>query len=902
MGKIRNLMQSVQEREVIKTAPDMVVYIEGLPYLMNPYLTTNPSRPFLVNFNDHVTAFNASYDIDQMKPSGTISMSVPAHLRYLYQAPGGNNLIKSMMQVQVFMKGYYFANDGNTLFHRVFKGFTSHITHTDDGKSLNISIQCEGILGFFDMMQIDLNPSIQHSSPMSVTALKSTLANMDPYTQMAFIFLYPSLTDGFYTNAITPGGNTTIQATSSTGQNYFDAVNDGFVSKWQPILADICRESHIYGLQTKDVKDVVAVLKALVRTSPKKGSKSWEFLASQEQFLSNVKESNAPVAVYDVNKIRRFHPDMGIGAISLINGRVVTRLEFLRTITRLINYECYQDIDGQIIIKPPIYNLDVTNLGSGVSTDAAAKYHQSHPKNDITNNNNPFIVHLAEITNEVETEDQGAIRATRMVCQEVTTASTQFAQAPQVVQGTAEFMDLPKLAQFGLREEPARTIPWIQNGETFDLFAQAAAEMTLANRGYRTYSFTMPLRPELKLGFPLFIPHRDMYGYVKSVNLQFQIGGTATMAVTLDALRKRLMFPKEQPNPNGTPGVIFVAQPNLVLKWMKGNASGTASGAGSTPKSTSPTTPTTSSASPADARNKQVTTPQPPQTPNAFTTNPPISPDQKSLLGYLQQTTGMYYAPSSDTLDAAWRIQEDTNHIWSAPTPKGASNFFREVSGNAAFSFYSNIRTCIPYTDEKGYEVWAPFPWGRWLDIKTALQEFTRDGYVYLPPGTGSDFKQVMAAETFLYAGLSATTGTSDPSSALLQALGKLQASVGVPPPAANSAGAASVNQKKGVITSSAFTNTQQTLTDITTFELDYSGFTPGGANGIIQVAQPVNSIDSNLIAIAQASETQKVDMFLTGTTPQPDLTLQSQIKAVGNTTRSAGQVPLKPGQFASQK
>src|SRR5271154_2643863 len=336
MGKIRNLMQSVQEREIIKTAPDLVVYLEGLPYIKNAYLTTNPSQPYLVNFNDYVTGFNGNYDMQAMIPTATVSLSVPAHLRYLFQAPGGNNVIKTMMQIQVFVKGYYFAPDGNTLFQRVFKGYTSHVTHSDDGKTLLISIQCKGILGFFEMMQIDLSPSIQSSSPMQVTPLKTTLANMTPYQQMAFTFLYPSLTDGFYVNAIGPLG-TAIQDTQ-----YYAAVQDGLVAKWQTIIADICQEAHIYGLQTKDVTDVISFLSGIAQKSTFKGFKGWSFLATEQAFQSNIKESQTNDSLIDIEKIRRFHPDLGIGAVQLINGKVVTRLEFLRTICHLINYEVYQ--------------------------------------------------------------------------------------------------------------------------------------------------------------------------------------------------------------------------------------------------------------------------------------------------------------------------------------------------------------------------------------------------------------------------------------------------------------------------------------------------------------------------------------------------------------------------------
>lgn len=857
MGKIRNIKQSVQDREIIKTSPDLVVYLEGLPYLRNPYLTTNPKNPFLVNFNDHVTAFTANYDTDQMIPTCTVTITVPAHLRYLYQAPGGNNLIKSMMQVQVFAKGYYFANDGNTLFHRVFKGFTSHITHTDDGKNLLINVQCSGILGFFEMMQVDLSPAIQSSSPSQITPLKSILANMSPYAQLAFTFLYPSFTDGFYVSSIL---QPTIQQTQ-----YFAAIESGYVAKWQTILADICREAHIYGLQTKDVQDTVAFIKQIATAAAERGGKSWSFLAAQEAYVSNIKESDAPEQVFDVTRIRRLHPDLGIGSIQLLNGRVISRLEFLRSVSRLMYYECYQDIDGQIIIKPPLYNLDVANLGSNTESDANAKYSASHPKNDLTNANNPFIVHLAEITNESETEDQGAIRATRMVIQGNTTCDTQFLQLSATMRATAEYIDLPRLAQFGLREEPPRTITWLTDSETFACFGAAAAETALANRAFRTYSFTMPLRPEIKMGFPLFIPHRDMYGYVKSVNIQYQIGGNASMSVTLDTLRKRAMFPQAQTNGS----TIFVAQPNLVLKWTQGGSVQQVSQGG------------IAGSSPANLIGNLLTITKPPSTPK-------VTAEQQALISFQQQTMGSYFALSSDTTDASWRIQFDNEHIWSADTPQQAAGFFRNVDD----AFYADLRETIPYTDEKGYEVVAPFPWGRWLDIKTALQEFTRDGYVYQPATQTSDFKLVQGVNTFLYAGMGTPTARGDASAALTAALSALQTSVGVSPNTGNTApGTTSLIGANNA----AFVRSQGTLTDITVFELDYKNFNPGGADSIIQVSQPDSQIDRALITASEASEQQKVDMFLTGTPPQPDLTLASQIKASSNQGQSIVQPPLTP-------
>ena len=114
---IRNISQTAQEREIIKTAPDLLVYFEGLPYMVNYFVQDpNTKSPYtIVPFNGFVTSFNAGYDTDLLVPSASIQLQVPNYQKHLFQMPGGNNLIQTMMQVQVFAKGYYFGNDGSTL-------------------------------------------------------------------------------------------------------------------------------------------------------------------------------------------------------------------------------------------------------------------------------------------------------------------------------------------------------------------------------------------------------------------------------------------------------------------------------------------------------------------------------------------------------------------------------------------------------------------------------------------------------------------------------------------------------------------------------------------------------------------------------------------------------------------
>src|SRR5208282_3236100 len=124
----------------------------------------------IVNFNDYVTSFSVGYDTDSLIPSASFGLQVPNYLKHLFQMPGGNNLIQTMMEVQVFAKGYFLANNGDTVYRRVFKGLVSHIGYSDNGKLLEMSVQCYGTLQFLELMQINLNPAVQ-------TAIDSHVAN-----------------------------------------------------------------------------------------------------------------------------------------------------------------------------------------------------------------------------------------------------------------------------------------------------------------------------------------------------------------------------------------------------------------------------------------------------------------------------------------------------------------------------------------------------------------------------------------------------------------------------------------------------------------------------------------------------------------------------------------------------
>src|SRR5271168_187725 len=261
-GMIRNISQTVQEREIIKTAPDIVVFIEGLPYLLNPFVNDPKSgnQTTYVNFNDHVTSFSATYDTDAMVPNFTVQLQVPNYQKYLYQMPGGNNLLQTMAQIQVYAKSYYMAATGDTVYRRVFKGVVSYIGYNDNGKMLEVTIQCHGILHLLEKMQINIHPSLvsAHKAASRLTIYQSILSSGDPFQVIAMLFLEPFRSDGFQIGTLQAA--TLLPGQGNSNTMFYDAVTRGYMAKWQAILYNMVKDVHIYG-PNKDNLGIQVIMK-----------------------------------------------------------------------------------------------------------------------------------------------------------------------------------------------------------------------------------------------------------------------------------------------------------------------------------------------------------------------------------------------------------------------------------------------------------------------------------------------------------------------------------------------------------------------------------------------------------------------------------------------------------------
>jgi hypothetical protein len=190
-------------------------------------------------------------------------------------------------------------------------------------------------------------------------------------------------------------------------------------------------------------------------------------------------------------------------APSIAKSDLKSQLEIANELKEAIHYEFFMDVNGELVFKLPFYNLDVSKNTNSIIHDL-----------DIVNWN--FVQSESEVITRVD----------------VSGALADVAADSQIVNGIASD---PILAlQFG--ERPVqRSMPWLHSSAQCRFWGRA--ELIRQNALIRQGSVTILGRPELRLGYPVFIPSRDAFYYVKGIENRFSFGGSFTTTLTLVAER-----------------------------------------------------------------------------------------------------------------------------------------------------------------------------------------------------------------------------------------------------------------------------------------------------------------------------------------------------------------------------
>jgi len=205
-------------------------------------------------------------------------------------------------------------------------------------------------------------------------------------------------------------------------------------------------------------------------------------------------------------------------------------------VRQVTGFEFFQDVDGDFVFKPPYYNLD-------------------------TSNNRVFVVKDIDIINITFTEAEPEVTS-------LVVKSGQFANIGGLnLEGNeygtrGEYIDYRLVAKFGWRQDSFESA-YLTNPKA--LFYACVSRMDLFNLNMTRANCQIPLRPELRPGYPVYLESFDCFYYLVSFSHTFNFNGQCTTNLTLNGRRAKFYAPglAPQDGSKATIGDIKLSDPWL---------------------------------------------------------------------------------------------------------------------------------------------------------------------------------------------------------------------------------------------------------------------------------------------------------------------------------------------------
>jgi hypothetical protein len=216
----------------------------------------------------------------------------------------------------------------------------------------------------------------------------------------------------------------------------------------------------------------------------------------------------------NVLSLQPFVTDLGaLAQVSWFESNFESKKSIADQVSEKTGYEFYQDFDGDLVFKPPMYNLDTSHdRVYRIRREDIISISYAHAEPEYTY----AICSGGPFRNIKGTPLEGEWGIKGM------------------------YVDYQLVAKYGWKE---LTVDTTFYNSARKAFYAAVVALDNANKGTETCDVTIPLRPEIKPGYPLYIEENDCFYYIEAVNHSFSFGGECTTSFTLVAQRKKFIPP-----------------------------------------------------------------------------------------------------------------------------------------------------------------------------------------------------------------------------------------------------------------------------------------------------------------------------------------------------------------------
>lgn len=487
-------------RPVITTAPDCLVYLNG-----ELSLPSGGNAGKRVNIQPMISSVSVQTGMEQSPSNAQVSMHIPRHhLDDFFR--GGHLILTTMMEIRIFMKGHFLVG-GAPRYYPVFWGVVTSVNHTWSGGEQVVDLACQDILYWWSIQRINIKASLMGQSQANQGSM-NLRGNGHFTNQNPFDIMY-SLARFSYGDAM----NASVYLGNQARTEPNPAEQAQLMYYWTKRLGRITHALKMYGPNG----DVI------------QGSLLAEVLSEQNRQAAFAgksgfaKRNRAPkynaftFGEVNLTEVAPFAEILSrIGSVDVFVSEFQTKKEIADIVRQTIGYEFFMDVTGELVFKPPFYNLDV-RANKPVSWIRPI---------DIINESyaeNPADVTFIEGTGS-------------------TVRNLQIDMGDEV-KPKATYADYRLIQKYGWKPGTFNS-EFIGSGgsggdTSRNLFSHLVDHLDRQNARIHTGSVTIPIRPELRLGYPIYHETKDSYYYVENIAHQFSYSGQCTTTLTMMAKRSK---------------------------------------------------------------------------------------------------------------------------------------------------------------------------------------------------------------------------------------------------------------------------------------------------------------------------------------------------------------------------
>jgi len=583
------------KKKIVRYTPDALVFLNGDTALRSQSLESQR-----IDIQPFITQLSVDHGTSPGTASASLTLRIPRHAGSAIFREG-NNLLKPGLEIHIYLRGYYAvpgivrvdagSSDYVTLnsteglgtgsgsdnlkdfeklpvrpYYHCFHGVINQASHSFSGGFYDASLNANGMLHFWQYMDMSTNASLFGARPtgsqLRMSLVGHNYTNMTPFSIIYSLYRDTAGAAGAIAWALSSSGN--VQAPTAQGEGSLFEMTQlyweqrfrspnmyrlrmfgcdgtmfnsaatamiGRMSSAQLAAAAAADEGSFLQSDNEGANDIMRFLRGGVSGGTGHqdvggvNAVSWfankvaaltggevvrNTAIDQESMTYQRRSSETAATSVAVHQLKAYVTDISnYGAVNLFESTYESKLDIASAAAQACGYEFFQDVDGDLVFKPPLYNMDTNNTPAFV-----VKPHE--------------IISISYQSNEPE--------ATIM-----TVKGEQFSNMNGLGLGgewgiRGQFVDYKLVAQFGWRPSDFEA-SFYASGRA--AFWAAVARLAVINKSMETASLTIPLRPELRCGYPIYIEHIDCYYYIDNMSHSFQYGGQCTSTLQLVARRRK---------------------------------------------------------------------------------------------------------------------------------------------------------------------------------------------------------------------------------------------------------------------------------------------------------------------------------------------------------------------------